>query len=93
MPILVDNEFWSTVAFSSRTIRPEAIEPSAMRILAAGATEIAAAHYVAIPAMMNGAQVDLGAAHNLEPEDEPLPGCVIPLPLPTTRPQIPAAYV
>lgn len=81
------------MAFSSRTIRTKAIEPSAMRILAAGAALIPAAHSVAIPAMVNGPQVNLGAAHNHEPEDEPLPGCVIPLPLPTTRPQIPGAYV
>lgn len=67
-------------------------------MLAAGAEEIAAAHQIANPAALARAQVDLGAAIKFEPkealqEEEPLPGCIIPLPLPRARPRIPVGTV
>lgn len=42
-PIVINNQVWGTLAFSSREIRTDPVTPSALRILAAGANEIAAA--------------------------------------------------
>jgi hypothetical protein len=47
---MVDDEVWGTVSFSSRTIRTKPFDASVMRILAAGAEEISAAHQIANPA-------------------------------------------
>lgn len=97
-PIMLDDEVWGSVSFSSRTIRTKPFDASVMRMLAAGAEEIAAAHQIANPAALARAQVDLGAAIKFEPkealqEEEPLPGCIIPLPLPRARPRIPVGTV
>lgn len=92
-PIEIENEVWGAVCFASRNIRTSPVEADALRILAAGAAEIAAAHHYALPIQNQKMQQDLAPVLSapVADEKEPRPGCIIALPQPRELPQVPAA--
>lgn len=77
-PIVINDQIWGTLAFSSREIRTDPVTPSALRILAAGVNEIAAAFEyahepVARPQMPVAAPAPAPAAASPIPQAPPVP--------------------
>lgn len=92
VPVLVGNEIWGVVSFSSRSPRTEPVSAADQKILTAGAAEISAARPSPAIATANGLP-EAELARGLDAHDDTsggedvLPGRIIPLQSSRAHPQ------